>query len=396
MTRATDRTVPKARIVVWGLLATYPFGGMSWQVLQHLEGFRRLGFDVWYVEDSDRIVCDPVTYWPSTDVSANVAFLARQMERIGLGDRWVFRAPHPGRELFGADAARLRRLYREADAVFNLCGAQEPRPEHETISCRVYLQTDPVVEQVAVTSGHANIIRELDAYQHLFTYAENLGHGDCTIPAHRYRWHPTRPPVCVDWWETTGPPATDAPLTTIGNWRHGDKDLDWQGKRYRWSKDEQFLRFRRVPARAAVPVELALGAIGEHDKAKMRSHGWRVVPSAGLADPDAYRRYIRASRGEFTVAKGQYVHTHSGWFSDRSACYLAAGRPVVTQDTGFSAILPTGVGLLSFETEDEAVEAIRAVASDPARHAVAARDIGFEYFAAERVLAEVCRVVGLV
>jgi hypothetical protein len=386
----------RGRVVLWGLLAQSPFGGMTWQVLHHLGGLRRLGFDVWYVEDSDRPVYDPETFWGTFDVNKNVEYLARQMERLDLGDRWVFRPPDTADTCLGAcDMAGLAQLYKDADAVLNLCGAQELRPGHREIRCLVYLETDPVASQIRVASGEPATIEALAAYDVLFTYGENLGAADCGVPVDRFSWQPTRPPVCVDWWATDAAPPTGAALTTVANWKHTGKDIVWQGETYRWSKHHEFLRFIDLPRRSAVPLELALGAISEDETTHMRARGWRIIPSADLAQPDVYRDYIRSSYGEFTVAKDQNIRLRSGWFSDRSASYLAAGRPVITQDTGFANILPTGEGLFAFTTLDEAAMAVEAVRRDYSRHAAAARQIADEFFAAERVLGAVFRRIGL-
>jgi hypothetical protein len=383
---ADNRPPDQGTLVVWGLLARYPFGGMTWQVLHHLVGFRRLGFDVWYVEDSDSYVYDPTTWWRTADVAANVAYLDRQLRRVGLGDRWVFRAPGT-QAYFGAlDGRGLQELYRRADAAFNVCDAQELEPRHSAIARLVLLETDPVASQVGVAVGDEAVIRWLDRYDDHFTYGANLGGADCRVPLRRYQWHGTRPPVCVDWWGDNGPPSRRA-LTTVTNWRHDDGHVTFEGETWRWTKHDTLVRFIGLGARAALRLELALGRVGEEDVASLRRHGWWVRPP--LSDPDEYRAYIRGSLGEFTISKEVVVRSRSGWFSDRSACYLAAGRPVITQDTGLGTLLPTGEGLLVFTDEAEALAAIEDVAGDYERHADAAREIAREFFAAERVLADV-------
>jgi hypothetical protein len=289
----------------------------------------------------------------------------------------------------------LAQLYKEADAVLNLCGAQELRPNHQDIRYLVYLETDPVRNQISVANGNLQTIEMLAAYKALFTYGENLGAPDCGVPVERFCWQPTRPPVYVDWWATPTAPATGAALTTVANWKHTHKDVSWQGETYYWSKHYEFLRFIDLPQRSPVPLELALGAISGDEASHMRSYGWRIVPSIYLSEPSVYRHYIQASYGEFTVAKDQNIRLRSGWFSDRSACYLAAGRPVITQDTGFTNILPTGSGLFAFTTTDEALAAIEMVARDYTYHAAAARQIAEEFFAAERILGDVLRRIGL-
>jgi hypothetical protein len=382
-------------VVLWGLLGSYPFGGMTWQVLHHLAGFRALGFDVWYVEDSDRYVYDADTFVRTKEAHSNVEFVQRQLERIGLGDRWAFRLPHSDDEYAGAlDAAGVRELYRSADAVFNLCGAQELRPEHDVISCLVLLETDPVASQVAVARGDRDRIEELDRYDMLFTYGANLGAPDCRVPVERYAWHPTRPPVVVDWWRDGARPSREA-LTTVAKWRHKGKDVVWQGERWRWSKHWEFHRFLDLPQASVLPLEVAISAIGRTNLKRLRDLGWRTLPSERVSEPDAYRIYIRESLGEFSVAKDQYVAPRSGWFSDRTVCYLAAGRPAVVQETGFSESVPTGDGLLSFSDRDEALAAVADVAAAYHRHSTAAAELAAGCFDARVVLGDVVRRVGL-
>jgi hypothetical protein len=382
-------------VVLWGLLASFPFGGMTWQVLHHLAGLRRLGFDVWYVEDSDRPLYSATSYLITEDCRDNIAYLAGYMDALGLGDRWIIREPGSARCAGARDLEGLHRLYREADAVLNLCGAQEARPEHDAIRRLAYLQTDPVADQVAVANGDEARIRDLARYDYLFTYGANLGAPDCLVPADGHRWVPTRPPVCVDWWEGAPPPGEGAALTTVAKWSHEGKDVTWRGERWRWSKDHEFRGFIKVAARSALPLELAVSSISDDELQGLRDQGWRTVPSATVKDPPAYRDYIQRSLGEFTVAKEQYVRPRSGWFSDRSVCYLAAGRPVVAQATGFEAHVPTGNGLLAFSDVDGAVAAIESVARDYARHACAAQAIAREHFAAEKVLDRVMTEMGL-
>ena len=389
--------VTRGEVVVWGLMASYPFGGMTWQVLHHLAGLRRLGFDVWYVEDSDEPVYDVTTYWLTTEVPQhNLAFLADAMKAIGLADRWIFRHPETDRCSGATDAAGLRALYGRARAVFNVCGAHSLRPEHDEIAQLVYLETDPVWSQVTLVQGSneelTDIIRRHDV---LFSYGANIGRDDCVIPTAGLEWHPPHPPVVVVWWE----PRPDAPsvdaLTTIANWHHSGKDVVWQGETYQWRKNVAFEDYLDLPASAKLELELALGAIGDEESDALRARGWRVVPSLGVGDPGAYRDYIAGSLGEFTVTKDQYVRTRSGWFCDRSVCYLAAGRPVVTQDTGAETWVRAGEGLLFFDSPEAALAAIEDVAGDPARHQRAAREIAHEFFAAEKVLGAVADRCGL-
>ena len=381
--------------VVWGQMGASPFGGMIWQVLHHLAALRLLGFDAWYVEDSDRLVFDPKTWNLATDYSENVRLLSHYMESAGFGDRWVFRPPGTYDHCLGAlDIEGLHRLYAECALALNLCGSQEVRDEHSRIACRLYLETDPGWNQVLVAQGDADRIAELDAHDHLFTYGENIGAEDCRIPVVRYRWSTTRPPVIGEWWATSLAPTAGA-LTTVANWKHKSKDVVWQGETWRWSKHLAFMRFIDLPRAASLPLELSVGAISEEERAALRRHGWRLRASGGLERAEQYRDYIRESMGEFSVAKDQYVLPRSGWFSDRSVCYLAAGRPVILQDTGFGKYVPTGEGLFAFSTEEDVLAAIDAIRTDYGRHSAAARAIAREHFDAPDLLGRMLAEVGL-
>lgn len=389
-------TASRGEVVVWGLLGSYPFGGMTWQVLHHLEGLRRLGFDVWYVEDSDEPVYDVTSYWQTYDIpNHNLGYLADAMTAVGLADRWVFRHPKSERCSGALDAKGLQDLYRRARAVFNVCGAHALRPQHDDIGCLVYLETDPVWSQVSLAQGDEELAAIVDRHDVLFTYGANIGRPDCVIPPAGRTWHPTRPPVVVDWWEPRpGGRRTDA-LTTVANWHHSGKDVEWQGERYQWRKDVAFAEYLDLPSRSSLPLELALGAISGEERQALVRRGWRVIPSLEVADPAEYRDYIAGSLGEFTVTKDQYVRTRSGWFSDRSVCYLAAGRPVVTQDTGAQTWVQAGEGLLLFTSPEGAAAAIEQIRDDPQRHGRAARRVAREHFEAEQVLAEVAATAGL-
>lgn len=388
--------VSKGEVVVWGLLGGAPFGGMTWQVLHHVVGLRRLGFDVWYVEDSDDPVYDVTNYWQTYDVPEhNLRFVSDAMAAVGLGDRWVFRHPRVERTSGALDSEGLQALYRRSRAVFNVCGANALRPQHDEIPFLAYLETDPVWSQVSLARGHAELTPIVDRHDILFTYGANIGRPECLIPDAGRVWHPTRPPVVVEWWGQRPDTVEINALTTVANWQHSGKDVVWEGETYQWRKDVAFTDYLDLPKRSALPLELALGAISGEEREALRQRGWRVLPSLDVAEPRSYRDYIAGSLGEFTVTKDQYVRTRSGWFSDRSVCYLAAGRPVVTQETGAQSWVRHGEGLLFFATPDEALAAIADVAADPQRHRRAAMDIAREFFAAERVLQDVAATAGL-
>jgi hypothetical protein len=379
------------RIVVMGMLGGNPFAGIGWQVLHYLEGLRRLGCRVAYVEDTQAWPYDPERNAIVAD-PAYAAFYLRQVLGRLPEVPWAYVPPEG--EPLGMSAAQLQRTLAQADALLNLSGATVLREAHMAVPVRVYLETDPVLPQIEVEQGRAFTIELLDSHTHLFSFGEKLGDADCGVPVGRFRYQPTRQPVILDWW---APPADAGErFTTVGNWRQTRKDFDWRGERWYWSKDREFERFIDLPARSGATLALALSCDDEAVLARLRNHGWQLHDALTLTRSlEDYRSFVAASRAEFTVAKDQNIRLRSGWFSDRSACYLACGRPVVTQDTGFGDLLPTGKGLFAFSTMQDAVAAIEQIQGDYEGHRRAAREIAERHFAAERVLGsllERCRL----
>jgi hypothetical protein len=384
----------RGKIIVFGILFWYPLAGVTYQFLHYLLALRRLGYDPYYVEDSGRWVYDPRINDLSPDASGNVAAVAPVLQAHGFGDRWAFRGNYPDGRCYNMTAARLAELYREADAFLNITGAQEIREEHLACPRRIYVESDPFASQVRVSQGNEEWIAKLAPHDTFFTFGENLGAPDCDVPLTRFHWLPTRQPVSVDLWDN--PHRGDAPAyTTITTWHNKGKDVTYRGETYYWTKDREFEKFLDLPRRRSVPFELAAG-VDESVRRRLLEHGWRQVHSVDISrDISRYRAYIQGSRGEFTVARDQYARPQTGWFSDRSACYLAAGRPVITQETGFSKFLPTGKGLFGFRTMDAILAAVDAIESDYAGNCRAAREIAAEYFAAEKVVGSLMERAGL-
>ncbi len=381
-----------------------PFAGVAWQVMQYLEGFRRLGHDVFYLEDTERWPYDPVAEWVSDDAGTAIEFVQTLMRRCALDQSWAYRDVAEAGRLHGASESSLDEWLRTADLLVNVSGVMVLREEHLSVPARVYLETDPVLAQIEVALGREFTIDFLAAHTHHFSYGENFGALDCEVPLERFSYRPTRPPVILDWWagdsdRWISEPGTaelgDRAFTTIANWRQTSKDIVWKGRRLTWSKDVQFMRFLPVAARSGVPIELALASDDGSVSDVLRDAGWRVRPAGPLSkDVDTYRDFIRSSAGEFSVAKEQYALLRSGWFSDRTACYLASGRPAIVQDTGFGCALPTGEGLFAFDTVDDAAGAFAAIRSDYPRHTRAAREIAHEYLRAETVLGRLLGELG--
>lgn len=382
-------------LLVFGTMGSSPYAGTAWQVLHYVEGFRRLGCDVHYVEDSGHWVYDPLTGESTDDPRSAVRAISDAMSWCGLADRWTYRAVSEGEPTFGHSERELETLLHRADALVNLTASTELRDEHMSVPIRVYLETDPGLPQFQVAKGEQGALDYLDAHTHHFTYAENLGRPGCGLPSVPYDYRATRPPVIVDWW-TSGPAPTHASYTSIANYRQDGKDIEFDGRLYTWSKHHKLLPLVDLPGTVGLPLELALASYGRADEELLTGNGWRIRDAHEVSTNILnYRSYIWGSRGEFTVAKEQYSATHSGWFSDRSVCYLAAGRPVICEETGFSWNITTGKGLHAFETFDDAVMAFAAVEADYELHSQAARELAERYFDAETLLAGLLADLGL-
>jgi hypothetical protein len=380
----------RKRIVVLHLAGRYPLGGIGWQAVHYLVGLTRLGHDVYYVEDSGAHPYDPRVKSVVEDSSYTLDFLAGLMARFGMADRWAY-VDGGTATCHGLSRERLDRLYGEADALLNVCGATRLREEHLSCPVRVYVETDPVFEQIRVVEGDRRAIEDLATHTHHFTYGENMGQPDCPIPLEKFAWRPTRPPVLMDLWPAeVDPPARH--FTTVATWQNVGKDIRFGGETYYWSKHLNFLRVADLPRMTPQTFELALEVDDSATRDLMVAKGWLLADAfAASRDLGTYQRHIARSRGEFTVAKDLVARTRSGWFSDRSVCYLASGKPVVTQDTGFDKFIATGAGLLTFSTVEEAAAAVEEINADYPRHSWAARRVAEEFFAAERVLADLCR-----
>jgi hypothetical protein len=384
----------RKKILVLHLAGRYPLGGIGWQAVHYVMGLTRLGHDVYYIEDSGASPYDPRIASVVEDCSYSVAFVQRLMERFDLGDHWAYWDILQNR-YYGLSRERLLRLYQEADAILNLCGATHLREEHLRCPVRVFVETDPVYEEVKIAHGDAHSLAFLGAHTHHLTYGENMGQPDCPIPVGPFHWRPTRPPVVLDFWAYHFTPQAER-LTSVATWKNKSKDISFRGEKYYWSKHLNFLRFQDLPLRTSQKFELALGTAEPEIMTLWQEKGWILVDSYEKSrDLDVYQNYILSSRGEFTVAKDLVARTKSGWFSDRSVCYLAAGKPVVTQETGFGKFIPTGRGLFAFNTMEEVLAAVDEINADYTKHCRAAREVAEEYFAAEKVLKTLLHDAGL-
>jgi hypothetical protein len=385
----------RPKIVLLGMMTRMPVSGVVWQTVHYLVGFQRLGYDVYYVEAHG---CTPSTFIESEDQDGSdraADFVAKVMRRFDLGDRWAYQALYADGRCRGMSDGRLRELYNEAALIINLHGGTIPLPEHYATGRLIYLETDPVELQMELYQNLQTTIDFLTPHRAFFSFGGNFGRPDCKVPmSDRFHFRPTRQPVLADVWQTAGEDGGQA-WTTIGNWRQPHRRVRFNGEVYHWSKHFEFLKFLELPRRTGETFELALSGYQEADQRMLEEKGWRVRPALDLSnDLDLYRRYVGRSKGEYTVAKDQNIRLRSGWFSDRSATYLAAGRPVITQDTGFGSYLPTGEGLFSFSTMDDILVAMENINSDYERHSRAAAALAREYFNYDVVLRPLVEEVG--
>jgi hypothetical protein len=388
----------RKRIVVMGFAAGCPIAGVVWQHIHYIVGLQRLGHEVYYIEDSARLPYDPVTYEITNDYSYAAGILDRLSREYGFAGRWSYCARYlPETPCAGLPLTRVAELYREADAILNVCGSQEFNEDLLKSDRILYVESDPGVEQIKVDKGEASTVEYLKAHRALFTFGENIGTPEFPVPLHGFRWLPTRQPVVTDLWHTDAPPADKAVFTSVANWNtSGKKDIEWRGEKYLWSKSLEFLKFIEAPKLAGEEFELATTLNDASLRERFAANGWRFTsPDRMSIEYDEYRQYLRASKGEFTVAKDQYVRLNTGWFSDRTACYLASGRPAITQDTGFTRHYGQQKGLFAFQTLDEIREAVREINADYGAHCRAAFEVAKEYFEAEKVLAELLEKAGI-
>jgi hypothetical protein len=363
-----------ARIVVTGYMLRHPVAGNMLAFFHYVLGLERLGHEVVYVEESGwPYSCyDPVTQqWldhPGTGIELVQSLFRTHGVRAPIV--WVNRDTGL---VEGATWEDLKKMFSAADLLLNIGGVCW-LPEFNLCRRRALVDMDPFFSQI---KGFASEV--LQDYHVHFSYGANIGKNGCTIPTQGVDWLPLAPPVAMDLWEGAAP-VENASFTTIANWgAYGD--VIYQGEEY-GQKNREFERLLDLPRRTGQKLELALSGADEQVQQRLCEAGWTIVPAGQVAGTSVptYRDYIRSSRGEFSAAKHAYVRTRSGWFSDRSVCYLAAGLPVILQDTGYSERLPAGRGVLAFSSADEAAECLAEVNRNYASHRQAATELALRFF----------------
>ena len=364
------------RIVVLGMMAKMPVPGVVWQTLHYLLGLRSLGFDPYYVEAHARTPSMLMERAERRRRRARRRLHRRRARPHGLGDSWAYHALHDDGRCFGHAQRQLRRAVprRRADhqparrhgAAARSCAdaAASSTSRPTRCSCRS-----------SCTTGRRTTVDFLDAHCAHFTFAENLGTPGCTLPvADRFRFRPTRQPVVLDCWAEPGT-AAGPRFTTVANWRQPWRDVRFEGERYGWSKDVEWREVPRSARRAPAPLRAGAERLRAGRPQRLEQRGWRVRDGARLStDSTPTATTSLAPPRSSPSPRTRTSASRTGWFSDRSATYLAAGRPVITQDTGFGEVLPTGEGLFAVSDLDEAVAAVEAIAADPGATAARPRD----------------------
>jgi len=366
--------------VLAGAVAQRPHvGGHTWVFLQYLLGLQALGWDVMLVDSL------------AADQAESADYLVGVMERFRLADAYAVLIDG-SEETIGRSRRDAVEHARSSAALINVMGYLKDDEVLAAAPMRVFLDIDPGFGQMWRALGLADPFAEHDAF---VTVGENLGLEGCTIPTCGLDWIATPQPVVLDEWPVAG--GVGDTFTSVGAWRGPYGPIDYGGRTY-GLRVHEFRRFLELPRRTGRSFEVALDihAAEEADLARLREDGWRLAdPRAVAGTPEAYREYIAGSLGELMVAKNMYVASRSGWFSDRSICYLASGRPVLAQDTGIRGRYPHGDGLLVFSDLDEAREGVEAIAGDPDRHRRAAREIAEAHFASDIVLPRLLDELGI-
>lgn len=382
---ATGSDGNSLRIIVLGYIVRGPLGGLAWHHLQYVVGLALLGHHVSFVEDSDdyESCYDPSRGTVDKDPSFGLRFAQNVFDRLNLGNRWTFYDAHKD-EWHGPLASSATNPGLSADLLLNVSGVNPIRPWMLAIQRRAIIDTDPVFTQIRHLTEPA-ALEYAAGHNAFFSFGENYGCPKAAIPMDGLPWKPTRQPIVLDAWPVVAA-SHQAPYTTVMQWDSYAAQT-FEGRRF-GMKSDSFAPFVDLPKRVSndTTLELALGSpTAPHEM--LKAHGWRLAdPLRVTRDPWTYQQYIQRSKAEFTIAKHGYVASHSGWFSERSAAYLASGRPVITQETGFSDWLRADGGVLAFSTIDEAIAGIEAVNNDYAKHCRIALQVASEYFDSRVVL----------
>jgi hypothetical protein len=387
----------KLRIVVGGFIGLFPTGGATWDYIQYALGLHKLGHDVYYIEDTMLYPVYQQSGEAWDDCSFGVNYLKEAMEKVGLGDRWAYRDVASGK-LFGMSEEAFSEICATADVLMNVSSSLWMRDEYNRIPVKMLVDTDPMFTQYQyheklAKGGNeaATATQYMNAHNRFFTFGLNIGKADCRIPAFDFDWHTTVKPIVMDAWNHKSPGQAKYGFTSVMNWTERP---DFMFENEEWGqKNKEFKKFHALPSISGEKFEIIINR-PKDEGTKQSMHqledlGWDILsPDHLIADKEHYKDFVQSSLAEFSITKETYIKSNSGWFSGRSAVYLASGRPVITQDTQWSKYIPSGAGVIAMHDLESATEAVRSVRADYARHSKAATEIAHEYFDSNKVLSD--------
>ena len=371
----------RMKIIFCGSIGRCGVGGLAWMNMEYLAGFNALGHEVVYLEDcgAESWVYDWEADQLTTDLAYPGAYIRDCLEPLGLGERWIYRA---GDKAAGMSIEALRDFCSSADLfIAHAVPVECWRPEYSLPRRRAFIDVDPGFVQIDLANGHPKLTETTDRCEVLFTIAQRIGEPECPIPSAGRSWVKTLPPVSLEHWPFASS-GEETHFTSVMQWR-GFRDVEFSGVTY-GQKDREFPKFIHLPKLTSQPLLLAVSGTPPEN---LTAHGWEVIAGhVPSRTPWSYRSFIQNSRAEFGVAKQGYVAMQGGWFSDRSVCYLASGRPVLVEETGVSHWLPTGEGVVTFREPGEAAAGIDKINQDYQNQRRAARALAEDYFSTEKVL----------
>ena len=388
----------KLKIIVSGFIGLFPTGGATWDYIQYPLGLAMMGHEVYYVEDT---MLYPV-YQKSgdqwDDCSFGVEYLKKAMEDVGLKNRWAYRDVASGK-IFGMTESEFTELCGSADVLINVSSSLFFREEYQKIPVKMLIDTDPMFTQyqyhVKMEKGgkEARASKEyMHAHDLFFTFGLNIGKPDCRIPQFDFNWHTTKKPIILKSWEQSLSLPPQYGFTSVMNWIERP-DFEYEGEMW-GQKNKEYQKFYDVPVVSGEKFEMIINR--PKDKATadsmefLQSRGWHVLsPDHLISDMQHYKTFVQSSLAEFSITKETYIKSVSGWFSGRSAVYLASGRPVITQDTGWSSYIPAGEGVIPMHDCQSAVEAVKDIRGNYEKHSKAALNIAHEYFDSNKVLGDI-------
>jgi hypothetical protein len=372
------------KIVVAGYIVGYPLGGMTWHHLNYLFGLAAMGHQVTYLEDGAHLPPFDPTTGDSGDATYGLRYLRETLSHYGYDQLpWHYRF---GDVVAGLSIDEINRTLREADLLICVSGVT-PLDWYDRPARSLVIDTDPVFTQLRMRHDES-FLSYYRSFTHVATFGRLIGTEDSPLPTHGIKWIATNQPVMMRYWPAL--PSHSGYFTTLGKWEHAaDRGVEFNGQRFGSTKATEWMKLINLPAHTEWQLRMAMADLPPDVRIRFEDAGWLFDdPIEASRDTRAFRNFVAASAGELTVAKQIYAGVPNGWFSDRSACFLMCGRPVVTQASGFTKWLPTGEGLFSFTSMDEAAAALEKIRADHPAHCAAARRIAEEFFDSELVLTE--------